>query len=46
MALILFSGASLFDGATPDLKPGMNVLVEGDRIREVSDRPIKAAVAT
>lgn len=42
MALILFSGANLFDGTTPDLMPGMNVLVEGGRIREVSDKPIKA----
>lgn len=42
MAAILFSGAALFDGETPALKSGWNVLVEGDRIKEVADKPIKA----
>ncbi|WP_341915025.1 amidohydrolase family protein [Ferrovibrio terrae] len=40
MTSILFSDASLFDGETPQLKPGMHVLIEGDRIKEVSDKPI------
>ena len=40
MTSILFSDAALFDGETPQMKPGMHVLVEGDRIKEVSDKPI------
>ena len=42
---ILFRNAALYDPARPELLPGMNVLVEGDRIREVSDRPITCASA-
>ncbi|MGP1397406.1 MAG: amidohydrolase family protein [Inquilinaceae bacterium] len=42
----LFTNASVFDGVTPHLRDGMSVLVEGDRIKEVSDTPIEAAGAT
>jgi imidazolonepropionase-like amidohydrolase len=33
------------DGASKTPRPGMHVLVEGGRIREVSDRPLKLATA-
>ena len=42
MAQVLFENARLFDGHSPDTPDGMFVLVEGKRIREVSDRPIRA----
>ncbi len=37
---LLFRNLRLFDGLGDALAEGMEVLVEGDRIREVSDRPI------
>lgn len=46
MTAVLFSDAALFDGVTPELKTGMHVLVEGDRIKEVSDKAIKAPEGT
>jgi imidazolonepropionase-like amidohydrolase len=42
MTMLLFKNACLFDGRNADCPEGMSVLVEGDLIREVSDRPITA----
>lgn len=41
MQKILFENASLFNGTSPETPDGMFVLVEGKRIKEVSDRPIQ-----
>lgn len=46
MSQILFRNANLLDPTRDGLRDGVSVLVEGDRIREVSDRPIKAPGAT
>lgn len=43
--MILFENATLWDGLSDHARPGMSVLVEGERIREVSDRPIAIAGA-
>jgi imidazolonepropionase-like amidohydrolase len=43
--MLLFTNARVFDGRSPDCAEGMSVLVEGDTIREVSSRPIRAAHA-
>jgi imidazolonepropionase-like amidohydrolase len=40
---ILFRAASVLDVTAGVLLEGNEVLVEGDRIKEVSDRPIRAA---
>src|SRR5687768_4313491 len=40
--MLLFRNARVFDGHGPDCPEGMEILVEGDTIREVSDKPIKA----
>jgi imidazolonepropionase-like amidohydrolase len=37
----LFENASLFDGVSPEAADPMFVLIEGNEIREVSDKPIK-----
>ena len=42
---VLFQNARLLDPDANDLRDGMQVLVEGDRIREVSERPISAGSA-
>ena len=42
MSQILFRNARVFDGTHAECPEGMQVLVEGDEIREVSDRPISA----
>ncbi len=42
MTLTLFRGGLVFDGAGAEARDGLEVLVEGERIKEVSDRPIKA----
>lgn len=42
MSQVLFENATLFNGTSPETPDGMFVLVEGNRIKEVSDRPIKA----
>ncbi len=42
MSTILFRNAALFDADSPELRDGTDVLVEDDRIAEVSDRPIAA----
>ncbi|WPB87487.1 metal-dependent hydrolase family protein [Sediminicoccus rosea] len=41
--MILFENARLWDGFAEAAMPGMSVLVEGEVIREVSDRPIASA---
>ncbi len=46
MSPVLFRNAKLLDPTKADLADGMSVLVEGDRIGEVSSGPIKAAHAT
>jgi imidazolonepropionase-like amidohydrolase len=45
MALTLFRGGLVYDGAGAETREGLEVLVEGARIKEVSDRPIRAAEA-
>jgi imidazolonepropionase-like amidohydrolase len=45
MTAILFKNARIFDGVSEECQEGMQVLVEGDRIREVSSKPIKSANA-
>ncbi len=45
LAQILFENGALLDPAAGELRPGSSVLVEADRIVEVSDRPIRAAGA-
>ena len=41
----LFENATLLDVEAGVLRPGTSVLVDGERIAEVSDRPIAAASA-
>ena len=43
--MILLRNAAVLDGALPERRPGMEVLIEGAVIREVSERPIRAADA-
>ena len=45
MAQILFKNANLLDPDADALQGGVSVLVEGDLIREVSPKAIKAAKA-
>ncbi len=45
MAAVLFENVALFDGESPELREPSFVLVEGDRIREVSDQPIRQSGA-
>lgn len=42
---VLLQNALLFDGASPDLIDGANVLIENGRIREVSNEALQAAHA-
>lgn len=42
----LFTNVNVFDGFADDLQMGMNVLVEGNMIKQVSAEPISAAGAT
>src|SRR5882757_7708286 len=44
--MFLFRNCNLLDPAGGALRPGTDILVEGDRFKEVSDRPIKSAAAT
>ncbi len=44
--MFLFRRCSLLDAARGELREGVDILVEGDRFKEVSDRPIKSADAT
>ena len=41
MSGVLFRNAALLDGTNPDLRDGFDLLVEDDRIKEISDKPIK-----
>jgi imidazolonepropionase-like amidohydrolase len=45
MASSVFHGGRFLDPRKDDLLEGFEVLVEGDRIKEVSDRPIKSSQA-
>ena len=45
MAAYLFHGGMFLDPRKADLQEGIEVLIEDDRIKEVSDRPIGAASA-
>jgi len=45
MAAWLFSGGRFLDPRQRELREGVEVLVEGDRVKEVSDRPIESASA-
>jgi len=44
--MLLFKNARLVDGHSKTARPGMNVLVDGATIREVSAKPIKSPSAT
>jgi imidazolonepropionase-like amidohydrolase len=46
MAVIIFANAAVVDGTRSEPRESHHVLVEGDRIKEVSDRPISCAGAT
>ena len=46
MTAHLFFGGRFLDPRAAELREGVEVLVEGDRIREVSDRPIATQAAT
>ena len=46
MASFLFTGGRVLDPERGELAEGVDVLVEGDRIKEVSDAPIRSAAAT
>src|SRR5436309_6812587 len=45
MAAIIFANCAVLDGTRKERREDHHVLVEGDRIRDVSDRPIKMAAA-
>ena len=44
MTLTVFENAVVFDGESPDLIEGVNVIVEGDRIREITREPVRYSV--
>jgi imidazolonepropionase-like amidohydrolase len=46
MAAYVFHSGKFLDPRKTDLQDGIEVLIEGDRIKEVADRPINAAGAT
>ena len=46
MTAYLLAGGRFLDPREPELRDGIEVLVEGDRVREVSDRPIASRSAT
>ena len=46
MSSFLFSGGRLLDPRRGELMDGIEVLIEGERVTEVADRPIKAGAAT
>src|SRR6516164_3707190 len=45
MPAIIFANCAVLDGTHKERREDHHVLVEGDRIREVADRPIKSDVA-
>ncbi len=46
MTSFLFTGGRFLDPDLTELREGVEVLVEGDRVREVSERPIQSGSAT
>ncbi len=46
MTSYLFTGGRFLDPDRTELLDGIDVLVEGDRVKEVSERPIRSASAT
>ena len=46
MGSILFRNATLVDGTVDEPREGFDVLVEADRIREISDKPLTAGPGT
>jgi imidazolonepropionase-like amidohydrolase len=46
MSSFLFSGGRFLDPRRGELLDGIEVLIEGERVKEISDRPIKSAAAT
>src|SRR5713101_6112540 len=45
MAAIIFANCAVLDGTRRERREDHHVLVEGERIRDVSDRPITSAAA-
>jgi imidazolonepropionase-like amidohydrolase len=45
MSETIFANAAVLDGTSGERREGCHVLVEDDRIKEVSDRPIRSAAA-
>ena len=45
MGSFLFTGGRFLDTRAGVIKDGIDLLVEGDRVKEVSDRPITSASA-
>jgi imidazolonepropionase-like amidohydrolase len=45
VSLLLFHDAAVLDPAAGELRPGCDVVVDGERIAEVSDRPIASGAA-
>lgn len=45
MSMVVFENCQLIDGVSAEPRERMFVLVEGDKIREVSDAPIRATAA-
>ncbi len=45
MSSLLFSGGRFLDPRRGELADGIEVLIEGERVKEVSDRPIKSSAA-
>lgn len=41
MSILIFSDCQLFDGMNDEIRTGMHVAVEGDRIKEVGEQPIR-----
>ncbi|HEY8609671.1 MAG TPA: amidohydrolase family protein, partial [Roseomonas sp.] len=46
MTSYIFTNGQFLEPGATELRGGMEVLVEGDRIREVSDKPITSSSAT
>jgi imidazolonepropionase-like amidohydrolase len=46
MSSFLFSGGRFLDPRRGELMDGIEVLIEGERVKEISDRPIKSAAAS
>src|SRR5215467_3312434 len=45
MGAVIFANCAALDGTSRERREDHHVLVEGERIREVSDRPINSAAA-